>query len=198
MSISPVTVAASITAGVAAAQLVTNAVEKGLDFASVLAGTGAASSTEKPTANERTASGSLLGALRMHRFPNSPATLQAEIDFLTQQVQQKLASTAQMLPNGVIEPFEIRVGRGGEILVNDDHPQKAMLEQLFADDPNLANGVRQIAAMSHLLNAINRHEEFARLYEIDPVAAAAQLFGEQPRNDSLDFRLQFDFLTPQG
>jgi hypothetical protein len=196
MSISPVAVAASITAGTAAARLATNVVAKGVDFASVLAGTGVARSIED--ADGRAERGSLLDTLKGDRFPSSPAALRSEIDSLTQRIQQKLASAAQLLPGGVIQPFELRVGSTGEILVNDDHPRKAAIERLFADDPELANGVRQISAMSSLLAAIKRHEEFARLYEIDPVAAATQHLGKQSQVESLAFRLSFDALTPQG
>ena len=92
------------------------------------------------------------------------------------------------LENGISldPPVELTTDGSGYVRVKGDHPQKEEIEQLFADNPDLANEFRGISALSSLVEAAAEYEEFAKLYEQDPYAAMARyahLFNDLPKED---------------
>lgn len=83
-------------------------------------------------------------------------------------------------------PAELTTDGSGNVRVKGDHPQKEEIEQLFADNPDLANEFRGLSAQSSLVEAAAEYEEFAKLYEQDPYAAVARyahLFNGLPKEE---------------
>jgi hypothetical protein len=72
------------------------------------------------------------------------------------------------------QALDLDVAADGSIKVANDHPQKAEIEAMFANDPELSNRVRQVTSTGSFIKAAERHLEFAAAYEKDPVAAVAQ------------------------
>jgi len=60
-------------------------------------------------------------------------------------------------------PVQMDVTSDGAIVVRGDHPDKAKIERLFAEDPDLANEYRGIASA----HAFNAHGKLAIRYEAD-------------------------------
>lgn len=80
------------------------------------------------------------------------------------------------LENGVSlsPPVELTTDGEGAVRVKGDHPDKEKIEQLFEDNPDLANDFRGVSALSSFVKAAEEHLEFAREYEKDPYAAVAK------------------------
>lgn len=60
-------------------------------------------------------------------------------------------------------PVQMDVTSDGAIVVRGDHPDKAKIERLFAEDPELANEYRGVASA----HAFNAHGKLAIRYEAD-------------------------------
>ena len=60
-------------------------------------------------------------------------------------------------------PVQMDVTSDGTIVVRGDHPDKAKIERLFAEDPDLANEYRGIASA----HAFNAHGKLAVRYAVD-------------------------------
>ncbi|MBN1589526.1 MAG: hypothetical protein JW888_08430 [Pirellulales bacterium] len=70
----------------------------------------------------------------------------------------------------------------GQIRVVGDHPDKAQIEALFAEHPELGNEFRHLAATAGLLGAVEEAKPFLAAYAKDPEAAVqrwAQLFSNE-------------------
>lgn len=80
------------------------------------------------------------------------------------------------LENGISTdpPVELTSDSEGNIRVKGDHPDKEKIEQLFEDNPELANDFRGISGLSSLVKAGKEYVEFAKEYEKDPQAAVAK------------------------
>ena len=72
------------------------------------------------------------------------------------------------------ELARLRSDATGRIFVANDHPDKAAIEQLFEDNPELANQFRGLSGLFSLLEAADEHIEFAAAYEQNPDAAVAE------------------------
>lgn len=82
---------------------------------------------------------------------------------------------------GIDTSKEIRLKMAGDgsIVVSGDHPQKAEIERLFRENPDLRNQFAEVSAMGDFLHSAQQSLEFQRAYAKDPkaaVAAFAQLF----------------------
>ncbi|MNT39376.1 hypothetical protein D3C72_1756170 [compost metagenome] len=62
----------------------------------------------------------------------------------------------------------------GRVVVVGDHPQKARIEQIFADDDQLSNAFRKASSLAHLVAASEAAMPFHAAYAVDPKAAVAQ------------------------
>lgn len=71
-------------------------------------------------------------------------------------------------------PVQLYVKQNGHIGVMGDHPDKAKIERLMDENPDLSNRFRQLSAQSSLLRAIEEASEFRKAYEIDQRAAVAK------------------------
>jgi hypothetical protein len=72
------------------------------------------------------------------------------------------------------EAVQLRVSPlDGQLEVEGDTPQRAMIEAALASDPSIAADFRQLSAMQSLVNATNKHSAFAEAYARDPYQAVA-------------------------
>lgn len=70
--------------------------------------------------------------------------------------------------------IQLTVGRSGEILVKNDHPDKAKIEKYFADHPELGNEYRKITNIFSLVANGREASEFQAAYMKNPRAAVVQ------------------------
>ncbi|BCS90055.1 hypothetical protein [Pseudodesulfovibrio sediminis] len=101
-----------------------------------------------------------------------PALLTAqELDELSEDVQSRI--TALFLENDISTdpPVELTVDEQGALRVKGEHPNKDKIEQLLANEKELSNDFRQVAATTEIHEAGARHIEFMKAYEQDPEAA---------------------------
>mgnify|MGYP000863006740 CR=1 FL=1 len=68
----------------------------------------------------------------------------------------------------------LTVGYDGSVLVNGEHPDKAAIEKLFADDPGLSNRFREVSGLAEIIRAGQEGVEFQKAYAQDPIAAVEQ------------------------
>lgn len=109
-----------------------------------------------------------------------------------EQMQASLAATIQqaLASAGVelTEPLELRNSEiDGTLEVVGDHPQKALIESAFADDPDLSQGFSELIALHQLLTAND---------ESDDENSGIVSFGD-PENDAVTalFSAQDDVAT---
>ncbi len=88
----------------------------------------------------------------------------------------------------------------GQLEVEGDTPQRAVIEAALASDPSIAADFRQLSAMRSLLAAADKHTEFAEAYARDPYQAVddfAELFDAGLRatlqSTLAEAQLRFDF-----
>ncbi len=96
-------------------------------------------------------------------------SLQRRIHELLERSGIKLDSAVQLR----VSPLD------GQLEVEGDTPQRAVIEAALASDPSIAADFRQLSAMRSLLAAAEKHTEFAEAYARDPyqeVAENAELF----------------------
>lgn len=89
--------------------------------------------------------------------------------------------------NGISVPPEAVFGNdlAGRITVMNEHPDKARIESLFADDFELRNRYMQLAAGHQLQRAVEGYDEFVADYQRlqgDPQAQAALVEARIARN----------------
>jgi hypothetical protein len=96
--------------------------------------------------------------------------------------------------NGIDTSKEIKlqVGADGNVIVASDHPQKAEIEQLFKDNPDLRDEYVKFTALSELAAAACEAVAFQAAYAKDPQAAIAQY--EYLFNDSTKGTLSLSIL----
>jgi hypothetical protein len=68
-------------------------------------------------------------------------------------------------------PLNLVVAGEGRVIVAGDHPQKAQVEQLLADNPALGDKMATTAAQGATLHAFERSIKFQKEYARDPIAA---------------------------
>ncbi|HAS89241.1 MAG TPA: hypothetical protein DCS48_08035, partial [Desulfovibrio sp.] len=71
-------------------------------------------------------------------------------------------------------PVELVADHSGNVRVKGDHPQKEKIEQLFQDNPDLANDFIGISGLDNLVEAGEEYLKFAKAYAKDPQKAVAQ------------------------
>ncbi|WP_421903245.1 hypothetical protein [Maridesulfovibrio sp.] len=71
-------------------------------------------------------------------------------------------------------PVELTTDHSGNVRVKGDHPQKEKIEQLFQDNPDLANDFRGISGLNSLVEAGEEYLGFAKAYEKNPYEAVAK------------------------
>ncbi len=72
------------------------------------------------------------------------------------------------------ESVQLRVSPlDGQLEVEGDTPQRAMIEAALASDPSIASDFRQLSAMRSLASAADKHSDFAEAYARDPYQAVA-------------------------
>lgn len=110
--------------------------------------------------------------------------LEAELEQVLAEMQGK--TTALFLENDISldPPVELTTDSNGAVRVVGDHPDKEKIEQLFEDNPELANEMRRAGGLSSLIEAGKEHLAFASEYREDPYAAVAKygdlLFDNMP------------------
>ena len=72
------------------------------------------------------------------------------------------------------KPIDLETDSHGNVRVANDHPDKEKIEQIFADDPALANDFRGVQSLQSLVSAAEKHLEFIEAYAADPEGAVAQ------------------------
>ncbi|MCE5269976.1 hypothetical protein LLH00_01675 [bacterium] len=70
--------------------------------------------------------------------------------------------------------ISLTTGYDGSVLVSGEHPDKAKIEKLFADNPELANRFREVSGMASMIRACQEGIAFQKAYAQDPEAAVAQ------------------------
>ena len=68
-------------------------------------------------------------------------------------------------------PFQLQTDTEGKVRVAGDHPQKAQIEQLFADNPDLRDDFAEVNAKADFLRAADEAMAFQRAYAEDPEGA---------------------------
>ncbi len=132
------------------------------------------------TAGNRSTSGTpLLQALP----PSSGVNLPAKIVDFSSEVGKMFRD------NGISVPPEAVLTSDGEgyVRVTGDHPEKAKIEALFKDNPELRNQFAEISANSSLQRAVEGYENYARHYQAlagNPDAQKALVYREIARNQA--------------
>jgi hypothetical protein len=90
------------------------------------------------------------------------------------EVQQEL--DALLVRDGIDTSREIRlqVAGDGQVIVTNDHPERAEIERLFRDDPELRNNFVKSTSLAETVAAGREAVAFQAAYARDPYAAVAQ------------------------
>ena len=100
--------------------------------------------------------------------------MQASADDAFASVQSKLRKLFQEQGIDSSQEIKLQVASDGSVIVANDHPQKAEIEQLFKDDPSLRNEYVKFTAMSEMAAAAREAIAFQAAYANDPTAAVAK------------------------
>jgi hypothetical protein len=105
---------------------------------------------------------------------NSLDGIQSTADQLLSSIQSELSKLFK--DNGIdtSKEIDLQVGADGQVIVANDNPQKAQIEQLFKDDPKLRDAYVQFTATSELAAAAREASAFQTAYAKDPTTAVAQ------------------------
>lgn len=71
-------------------------------------------------------------------------------------------------------PIDLQVGPDGRLIVANDHPQKAEIEELVNSNETLRNEFARLSSLTRLIAAGREAAEFQAAYAKDPRAAVAQ------------------------
>jgi hypothetical protein len=108
------------------------------------------------------------------------ADVRTHADTLQDDLQRRIHDLLQQSGISLDEPVQLRISPiDGQLEVEGDAAQRALLEAALAGDPSLAADFRQLAAMRSLVAAADKHREFADSYSRDPYQAVndfAELF----------------------
>jgi hypothetical protein len=89
-------------------------------------------------------------------------------------LSQKLGSALRKAGIDTSREIRLQVASDGSVVVVNDHPQKAEIEKLFTDDPQLRNQYVEYTSISETISAINEGMAFQRAYAKNPQAAVEQ------------------------
>jgi hypothetical protein len=101
-------------------------------------------------------------------------SVQSDVDKTLADVQSKLGKLFEEKGIDTSKAIKLRVDADGQVIVANDNPQKAQIEQLFKDDPSLRDEFVQFTAMSEFLAAAREAQAFQAAYAKDPTAAVSQ------------------------
>jgi hypothetical protein len=97
------------------------------------------------------------------------------------ELQRRIQSLLTRAGIELDESVQLRVSPlDGQLEVEGDVPQRAMIEAALASDASIATDFRQLSAMKSLLWAANKNTAFAEAYSHDPYQAVvdhSELFG---------------------
>jgi hypothetical protein len=82
------------------------------------------------------------------------------------------AIAAQAIDTSV--PLSLQSDAMGRVVVVGDHPDKARIEQLFAEDGELNNAFKKASSLARMVAAFEEALPFHAAYDKDPQAAVAQ------------------------
>lgn len=115
--------------------------------------------------------GSLLATL----FDSTNAEgIQASADNAFATVQAELRTLFREQEIDTSRELKLQVGHDGSVIVANNHPQKAEIEQLFKNDPTLRDAFVKFTALSELAAAAREAVAFQAAYAKDPTAAVAE------------------------
>ena len=98
--------------------------------------------------------------------------LQASSQTLLQQFQKQLNQLLAAQGIDLSQPITLKGDPFGGIDLANDHPQRAQIEQLLADHPELAEQFNELSAAFGLLREAQQQQTFSQLYSLDPAMAA--------------------------
>ena len=167
-------------AGAALGSLAISAASKlpgGLSFLEILHLNKSEKTTDdKSTADE--AAAGLDGLLSLGSV--SVQQIQDQAQTALQQFQEQLNQLLAAQGIDLSQPINLKSDQFGGIDLTNDHPQRAQIEQLLADHPELAQQFNELSVAFGLLREAQEHQVFSQLYAIDPSLATDQ---ENRRNE---------------
>ncbi|MCH7753295.1 MAG: hypothetical protein IH898_14230 [Planctomycetes bacterium] len=100
--------------------------------------------------------------------------IRTHADALQDSLQRRIHELLERSGIKLDDAVQLRVSPlDGQLEVEGDTPQRAVLEAALASDPSIAADFRQLSAMRSLLAAADKHTEFAEAYARDPYQAVA-------------------------
>lgn len=129
------------------------------------------------------------------------ADIRTNADALQDSLQRRIQELLERSGIKLDDTVQLRVSPlDGQLEVEGDTPQRAVLEAALASDPSIAADFRQLSAMRSLMAAADKQTEFAEAYARDPYQAVddyAELFDTGPRAtlqvSLTEAQLRFDF-----
>ena len=97
--------------------------------------------------------------------------IEASLSKETSYVKKRLQSLYSKYGISPDSKMEISVGNDGNIFVNGESPASESLAEEINNDDELSNSIKKMSADASLLDAIEKHDEFAAAYEKDPKSA---------------------------
>lgn len=107
-------------------------------------------------------------------------------------VQSRLTSLFAKQGIDTSSEIQLKVASDGRVIVANNHPQKAEIEKLFADDPELRNEFVKMTSLTEMVGSAQEAAAFQKAYAKNPSAAVAQydyLFGQTDPAD-VSLRIQ--------
>jgi hypothetical protein len=92
---------------------------------------------------------------------------------LGQMIEDLRTAIADRLAGAGIDPataFDLSSDSSGQLVVGE-HPLRSQIAEALAGDPGIRDQFQRISALQSLLDAAQRHLEFAQRYALDPLAA---------------------------
>lgn len=92
----------------------------------------------------------------------------------TSRLQQEFSAWRISQGLGLEPPVELSTDAQGNVTVQGDHPDKAVIEEYFAQNDGMSNLFSSVSANASLYKAVLEYSDFAAAYGKDPEAAVAQ------------------------
>ena len=111
-----------------------------------------------------------------------PLYLRSQLELPTRENQERAQSVVQakvdrlFAQNGIDTSQEVRlqVAGDGQVIVTNDHPQKAQIEALFKQDPELRNDFAKFSCLTSAAAAGREASAFQAAYARDPYSAVSR------------------------
>jgi hypothetical protein len=125
-----------------------------------------------------TLNGALGNNLSSLLSPSSDAatldSFQKAADRLRADIQAKLSELFKEKGIDTSKEIDLQMGSDGQVIVANDNPQKAQIEQLFKDNPSLREEYAQFTAISEVAAAGREAQAFQTAYAKDPTSAVVK------------------------